>query len=356
MIKEPIEYIKFNETTLTECIKIAKVAASTSSKESVIAEEHKQKDGQLHEGVHSFQLTAIDEESKCSKHTPDVQASCKGDSQTDLQDRIYIEMLPRTETMDSDSLTKQIANNSNCDPIDQRVNNTDFDTEDQGMITSINVGNDLEFNSVDLAGDKDSEESSDSDGTNCRICACSEDTGESLISAGCNCKGYLEFCHKSCLETWIRAQRSNRCELCRAVFSGMSQLPGYEEDAESYVSTTSSFMTSGNVRGARACFIMTFFILLAMTITSGLLLTRTIKMKHSSYNFQPSMNSEDHNFILTISLSIFIVSICCTMFISICWFTWEVSYLCYWNTQAERDRRVLQDMVHIIDGESVESV
>lgn len=56
----------------------------------------------------------------------------------------------------------------------------------------------------------------------CRICHCTESPGSGtlvkLISP-CHCSGSLKYVHHACLQQWLDATNSQRCELCKYPFS-----------------------------------------------------------------------------------------------------------------------------------------
>ena len=56
----------------------------------------------------------------------------------------------------------------------------------------------------------------------CRICHCSESPSSGglvkLISP-CHCSGSLKYVHHGCLQQWLDATNSQRCELCKHPFS-----------------------------------------------------------------------------------------------------------------------------------------
>lgn len=70
--------------------------------------------------------------------------------------------------------------------------------------------------------DYNSYRSSQDDVPTCRICHCAESPTSSgfvkLISP-CHCSGSLKYVHHGCLQQWLDATNSQRCELCRHPFS-----------------------------------------------------------------------------------------------------------------------------------------
>ncbi|KAJ7994752.1 hypothetical protein DPEC_G00252740 [Dallia pectoralis] len=63
---------------------------------------------------------------------------------------------------------------------------------------------------------------SDSEGTFCRICHEGGAVGELL--SPCRCAGSLAMVHRTCLELWLTASSSSRCELCHHQYS-LERLP-----------------------------------------------------------------------------------------------------------------------------------
>jgi hypothetical protein len=62
----------------------------------------------------------------------------------------------------------------------------------------------------------DHREASSSNESVCRICQLSRcETDEELVTTGCQCRGGLEKCHRSCLVEWALRRNSNRCEICQ---------------------------------------------------------------------------------------------------------------------------------------------
>lgn len=55
----------------------------------------------------------------------------------------------------------------------------------------------------------------------CRICHCTESPGSGLVKliSPCHCSGSLKYVHHSCLQQWLDATNSQRCELCKQPFS-----------------------------------------------------------------------------------------------------------------------------------------
>lgn len=63
--------------------------------------------------------------------------------------------------------------------------------------------------------------SSQDDVPTCRICHCSESpsSGPVKLISPCHCSGSLKYVHHSCLEQWLDATNSQRCELCKHPFT-----------------------------------------------------------------------------------------------------------------------------------------
>lgn len=63
--------------------------------------------------------------------------------------------------------------------------------------------------------------SSQDDLPTCRICHCTESPGSGLMKliSPCHCAGSLKYVHHSCLQQWLDATNSQRCELCKQPFS-----------------------------------------------------------------------------------------------------------------------------------------
>lgn len=55
----------------------------------------------------------------------------------------------------------------------------------------------------------------------CRICHCTESPSSGLVKliSPCHCSGSLKYVHHSCLQQWLDATNSQRCELCKYPFS-----------------------------------------------------------------------------------------------------------------------------------------
>lgn len=55
----------------------------------------------------------------------------------------------------------------------------------------------------------------------CRICHCTESPSSGLIKliSPCHCSGSLKYVHHSCLQQWLDATNSQRCELCKHPFT-----------------------------------------------------------------------------------------------------------------------------------------
>lgn len=55
----------------------------------------------------------------------------------------------------------------------------------------------------------------------CRICHCTESPSSKLVKliSPCHCSGSLKYVHHSCLQQWLDATNSQRCELCKHPFS-----------------------------------------------------------------------------------------------------------------------------------------
>lgn len=55
----------------------------------------------------------------------------------------------------------------------------------------------------------------------CRICHCTESPGSGLVKliSPCHCSGSLKYVHHNCLQQWLDATNSQRCELCKQPFS-----------------------------------------------------------------------------------------------------------------------------------------
>jgi len=55
----------------------------------------------------------------------------------------------------------------------------------------------------------------------CRICHCSESPSSGLVKliSPCHCSGSLQYVHHGCLQQWLDATNSQRCELCKHPFS-----------------------------------------------------------------------------------------------------------------------------------------
>lgn len=55
----------------------------------------------------------------------------------------------------------------------------------------------------------------------CRICHCTESPSSGLIKliSPCHCSGSLKYVHHSCLQHWLDATNSQRCELCKHPFT-----------------------------------------------------------------------------------------------------------------------------------------
>lgn len=54
----------------------------------------------------------------------------------------------------------------------------------------------------------------------CRICHCTESPSSSLVKliSPCHCSGSLKYVHHNCLQQWLDATNSQRCELCKHPF------------------------------------------------------------------------------------------------------------------------------------------
>lgn len=61
----------------------------------------------------------------------------------------------------------------------------------------------------------------DIDADYCRICHCSESPSDGVIKliSPCYCSGSLKWVHHNCLQRWLDATNSQRCELCKFPFS-----------------------------------------------------------------------------------------------------------------------------------------
>lgn len=66
---------------------------------------------------------------------------------------------------------------------------------------------------IDLSGQDDM--------PTCRICHCTESPNSGLVKliSPCHCAGSLKYVHHSCLQQWLDATNSQRCELCKHSFS-----------------------------------------------------------------------------------------------------------------------------------------
>lgn len=55
----------------------------------------------------------------------------------------------------------------------------------------------------------------------CRICHCTESPSSGLVKliSPCHCSGSLKYVHHGCLQQWLDATNSQRCELCKYPFS-----------------------------------------------------------------------------------------------------------------------------------------
>ncbi|XP_058105116.1 uncharacterized protein LOC131248716 isoform X2 [Magnolia sinica] len=49
----------------------------------------------------------------------------------------------------------------------------------------------------------------------CRVCQ--QQSEETLMDLGCQCRGELAKAHRSCIELWFRTRGSNKCEICQQV-------------------------------------------------------------------------------------------------------------------------------------------
>jgi E3 ubiquitin-protein ligase MARCH1/8 len=69
---------------------------------------------------------------------------------------------------------------------------------------------------TDLSNDNNQD-----DEPTCRICHCTESPGDGLVKliSPCHCSGSLRYVHHGCLQQWLDATNSQRCELCRHPFS-----------------------------------------------------------------------------------------------------------------------------------------
>lgn len=61
--------------------------------------------------------------------------------------------------------------------------------------------------------------STDSNAEWCRICL--QQTEESLVELGCECRGELAKAHRSCIGLWFNTKGSNKCEICQHVASNV---------------------------------------------------------------------------------------------------------------------------------------
>lgn len=63
--------------------------------------------------------------------------------------------------------------------------------------------------------------SNQDDAPSCRICHCTESPSSGLIKliSPCHCSGSLKYVHHSCLQQWLDATNSQRCELCKHPFT-----------------------------------------------------------------------------------------------------------------------------------------
>lgn len=61
--------------------------------------------------------------------------------------------------------------------------------------------------------------STDSYAECCRICQ--QQTEESLVELGCECRGELAKAHSSCIGLWFNTKGSNKCEICQHVASNV---------------------------------------------------------------------------------------------------------------------------------------
>lgn len=55
----------------------------------------------------------------------------------------------------------------------------------------------------------------------CRICHCTDSPSSGMVKliSPCHCSGSLKYVHHNCLQQWLDATNSQRCELCKHPFS-----------------------------------------------------------------------------------------------------------------------------------------